>query len=191
MSRDASWTDFRKKRIGPTTIEDLPKFLENFYFYHFGRVDAEYFKLPEILESSFAVTRRVYALLEQKDFDRDSPSYFNLNRALFRNNEIWNQLLEILQDASEKKLGTGDISILGRITDAEDQVRNLKAQNFICRVVRKTAHAERRPSTSQQKYFIDDIRDYISTTRMLIADCGSELDQALSRVGMSLLGWSL
>lgn len=172
-----SWGSFIATRMGPTTIGDLPAFLEKFSRVHVGNLDPKFAILIGVLRQCHPVVETVYWFLEQVPVKENPEILLLLNRALFRNHEIWNKVADTMQKCIEKSPGAIYLFRLGRLPNAFDKQYSTGAKILIEKLVKKTMRDPRSWNLFRRKFLVDEIREYILTTNMLIQDIEDELDR--------------
>ncbi len=175
-SRAPFWNTFISNRIGPTSIGDLPRFLEEFYWFHAGKPDSKFETLTNGLRECNRVTHSVYLLLEQTPVRNNSEKMLLLNRALSRNHEIWNKVAYALHRSIEKSPQVIHLFTLGRSLNAFEEQHGGAGKNFLEKLVKKTVRDPRSWNPFRRSYLIDEMREYILTTGMLISDIEDDLD---------------
>lgn len=96
------WNTFISNRLGPTSVGNLPHFLEEFHWFHAGKPDSRFETLTNSFRECNRVTHSVYLLLEQTPVRNNPENMLQLNRALSRNHEIWNKIAYAFHRSIEK-----------------------------------------------------------------------------------------
>ena len=177
ISRSPVWNSFINTRIGPTTIGDLPQFLEEFYRVHVGNLDPKFEILTGALRECHQVTQSVFWFLEQGPVKDKSDKMFFLNRALLRNHELWYKVVDELQKCIKKSPGVVYLFLLGRRSTPFDAQHSGAAKIFLQKLVKRTIRDPRSWNLFRRSFLVDDIREYIITTNMLIRDIEDELEE--------------
>lgn len=99
-----------------------------------------------------------------------------LNRALSRNHEIWNKVAYALHRSIEKSPQVIHLFTLGRSLNAFEEQHDGAGKNFLEKLVKKTVRDPRSWNPFRRSYLIDEMREYILTTGMLISDIEDDLD---------------
>lgn len=176
-SRAPFWNTFISNRIGPTSVGDLPRFLEEFYRFHAGKPDTKFETLTNGLRECNRVTHSVYLLLEQQPVRNNPEKMLLLNRALSRNHEIWDKVAYALHRSIEKSPQVIHLFTFGRSLDAFEEQHSGAGKIFLEKLVKKTVRDPRSWNPFRRSYLIDDMREYILTTGMLISDIEDDLDE--------------
>lgn len=174
-TRAPFWNSFISNRIGPTTVGDLPRFLEEFYWFHVGKLDPKFEILTDALRQCNQVTHSVYWFLEQGPVKNNPESMFFLNRALFRNHEICNEVSDALQRCIEKSPKVIYLFRIGRRSNAFDAQHTGAAKLFLKNLVKRTMRDPHSWNLFRRSFLVDEMREYILTTGMLVSDIEDEL----------------
>lgn len=175
-SRAPFWNTFISNRIGPTSVGDLPHFLEDFYWLHAGKPDSKFETLTNGLRECNRVTHSVYLLIEHTPVRSNPEKMLLLNRALSRNHEIWNKVAYALHRSIEKSPQAIHLFTLGRSLNAFEEQYSGAGKAFLEKLVKKTVRDPRSWNPFRRSYLIDEMREYILTTGMLISDIEDDLD---------------
>lgn len=176
ISTTPSWTSFINTRMGPTAIGVLPSFLDEFYRVHVGKLDPKFEIFTRALRQCNQVTRSVFWFLEQGPVRNKSDKMFLLKRALFRNHGLWNKVADALRKCIDKSPGVIYLFLLGRKSSPFDTQHSGAAKIFLQKVVKKLMRDPRSCNLFKRSFLIDEIREYILTTGMLVRDIEDELD---------------
>lgn len=178
MSRSPIWNSFMSTRIGPTTIGGLPHFLEEFYRAHVGNLDAKFEILTRALRECHQVTQDVFWFLEQGPVKEKPDKTFLLNRALLRNHELWNKVADALQKCIKKSPEVIHLFLLGRRSNPFDAQHSGAAKSFLKNLEKRTIRDPRSWTWNffRRSFLVDEIKEYILTTNMLIRDIEDELE---------------
>lgn len=176
ISRSPVYDSFMNTRMGPTTIGDLPRFLEEFYRAHVGNLDPKFEILTATLRECHQVTQNVFWFVEQGPVkDKQDKMYF-LNRALLRNHELWNKVADALAKCIQKSPGVIYLFLLGRRSNPFDAQHSGAARIFLQKLVKRTIRNPRSWNLFRRRFLVDEFKEYILTTNMLIRDIEDELD---------------
>lgn len=177
ISRAPFWNTFINNRIGPTSVGDLPRFLEEFYLFHAGKPNPRFEILTDALRNCNRVTHSVYMFLEQWPVRNNPEKMLLLNRALSKNHEIWNKVAYALHRCIEKSPKVIYLLTLGMRSNAFDEQHSGAAKTFLENLVKRTIRNPRSWNIFRRSFLIDEMRDYILTTGMLISDIEDDLDR--------------
>lgn len=176
ISTTPSWASFINTRIGPTAIGVLPSFLEEFYRVHVGKLDPKFEIFTRALRQCNQVTRTVFWFLEQGPVKNNCDRMFLLKRALFRNDELWNKVADALRKCIDKSPGVTYLFLLGRKSRPFDRQHSGAAEIFLSKFMKKSMRHPRSWNLFKRSFLMDEIREYILTTGMLVRDIEDDLD---------------
>lgn len=176
-SRAPFWNAFSSNRIGPTSAGELPRFLEEFHWFHAGKPDPKFETLTNALRECNRMTHSVYLLLEQTSVRNKPEKMLLLDRALSRNHEIWYTFAYALHRSIENSPQVIHLFTLGRNSNAFEEQHSGAGKTFLEKLVKKTVRDRRSWNPFRRSYLIDEMREYILTTGMLISDIEDELDE--------------
>lgn len=95
------WNSFSSNRIGPTSVGDLPRFLEEFHWFHAGKPSPKFETMIYALRECNRVIHSVYLLLEQTPVRNNPEKMLLLDQALSRSYEIWHKVACALHKSIE------------------------------------------------------------------------------------------
>ena len=187
-TRAPFWNSFISNRIGPTTVGDLPRFLDEFYRFHNGKLDHKFEILTDAFRQCNQITHSVYWFLEQGPVKNNAENMFLLNRALFRNHEICDEVSDALQRCIEKSPKVIDLFRLGRRSNAFDAQHTAAAKLFLKKLVKRTMRDPHSWNLFRRSFLVDEMREYILTTGMILSDIEDELHGQNESETESVLG---
>lgn len=179
ISATPSWGSFINTRMGPTTIRDLPDFLEKFSRVHVGMLDPKFEIFTGVLRQSHQVAESVFWFIEQGPMINNSDKMFLLNRALFRNHELWNKVADALRECIDETPRVIYLFLLGRKSSPFDRQHSGAAKFFLQKLVKKTMRNPRSWNIFRRSFLVDQIREYTLTTGMLIQDIEDDLGRRI------------
>lgn len=171
------WNNFISNRLGPTSVGDLPRFLGELHWFHAGKPDSRFETLKNALRECNRVTHSVYLLLEQTPVRNNPENMLLLNRALSRNQEIWNKVAYALHRSIEKSPQAIHLFTLWRNSNAFEEYYSGAGRTFLENLVKRTVRDPRSWNPFRRSYLIDEMREYILTTGMLISDIEDKLNE--------------
>lgn len=181
ISTTPSWGPFINTRMGPTTIGGLPRFLEEFFRVHMGKVDPKFEIFTGALRQCHRVAENVYWFLEQSPAKDNPEQLLLLNRALFRNHEIWDKVADTMEKCIAKSPGVIYLFRLGSKSNPFDTQHSRAAKNFLQKLVKKVMRDPRSWNLLRRSFLLDEIKEFTLTTGILIRDIDEELDGRAAR----------
>lgn len=177
--RAPSWNSFISNRIGPTTVGDLTRILQKFYWFRLGKPDDRLGILIDVLNKCNQMTYKVYSFLEQGRVKNNPEKMFLLNRALLRNHKIWNKLANTSQRCIRRCIKSPRSTYLCTLEgrpNAFDGQHSWAASYFLEKLVKRTLRDPRSGNLFGRSLLVDEMREYTLTTGMLVSDIEAELD---------------
>lgn len=173
------WNTFISNRLGLTSVGNIPHFLEEFHWFHAGKPDSRFETLTNAFRECNRVTHLVYLLLEQTPVRDNLENMLLLNRALSRNHEIWNKIAYAFHRSIEKSPQVIHLFTFWRNLNAFEEQYSGAGRTFLEKLVKRTVRSRDMRSWNpfRRSYLIDEMREYILTTGMLISDIEDKLDE--------------
>lgn len=125
------------------------------------------------------MTYKVYSFLEQGRVKSNPEKMFLLNRALLRNQKIWNKVADTSRRCIRRCVKSPRLTYLRTLKGRSNTFNgphSWAANYFLEKLVKRTLRDPRSGNLFGRSLLVDKMREYTLTTGMLVSDIEAELD---------------